>query len=475
MKIVFCASEAVPFAKTGGLADVCGALPQALAQLDNEVIVVLPRYRTATSGDIVVTALNEDFDVGRIDERVWIYLLKDPSYLRSGLYGDQFGDYPDNLKRFTKLCAKTYELICGMKEAPDIVHCHDWQAALLPVYLKDRAREKPASWSRVPRTLLTLHNIAYQGIFHKSQMPLTGLGWDYFGMSGVEFYGKINLLKGGIIFADHVNTVSPAYAAEVLTPEGGCGLEGVLAGRKEHFTGILNGIDYRVWNPQGDTFIAKNYSFQDVAPKKDNKRVLQEACALKVGARTPLVGFVGRLVEQKGVELILEALPRLCAKGVQLVILGHGDVRFEDAMIDAAARFPGSVFYSSSFDDHLAHQIYAGSDIFLMPSRFEPCGIGQLISFKYGTVPVVYRTGGLADTVTDRDEDPERGSGFVFRRFTSGDLEDAVARALRLFENEAKWMDLVRDVMRLNFSWKEAARRYLDIYRQLYALQDAAS
>jgi len=475
LKIVFCASEAVPFAKTGGLADVCGALPQALAALDAEVILVMPRYQPVFASAGVVKPFNEDFDVATIGERVCVYLLKDPSYMRSGLYGDRFGDYPDNLRRFSKLCAKTLDLLGELRMAPDVIHCHDWQTSLIPVYLKDPRTKKPGFWKKTPRSLLTIHNMAYQGIFPKEDLPQTGLGWDHFSMSGVEFYGKVNLLKGGIVFADHVNTVSPTYAKEVLTAEGGCGLEGVLAHRKERFCGILNGIDYRIWNPQSDAFIAKNYSAQDLSGKADNKRILQEACGLIAGERTPLLGFVGRLVAQKGVDLILQALPKICARGAQVVVLGQGEDRLEDAMGDMAGRFPGYVFFSSSFDDHLAHQIYAGSDIFLMPSRFEPCGIGQMIGFKYATVPVAYLAGGLADTVTDWDEDPVNGNGFAFRHHSSSGLIDALERALRLYGNAPKWNDLMRSVMKLNFSWKESARRYLDLYRGICAKADTPS
>jgi len=467
MKVVFCASEAVPFAKTGGLADDCGSLPRALADLGAEVILVMPRYQSVQASGIVTRTFNEDFDVATIGQKVRVYLLKDAAYMRVGLYGDRFGDYPDNLKRFSKLCAKTLELLEAIKMAPDVIHCHDWQTALIPIYLKDPRTKKPAFWKKSPRSLLTIHNMAYQGVFPREQLPLTGLGWDHFSLSGVEFYGKVNLLKGGIIFSDHVNTVSPTYASEVLTAEAGCGLEGVLANREGHFTGILNGIDYHIWNPQGDGYIAKNYSVQDSVFKKDNKRVLQEACGLTVSDRAPLLGFVGRLVVQKGVELILQLLPDICARGIQTVVLGRGDSCLEDAMMDMAARFPGCVFFSSSFDDHLAHQIYAGSDIFLMPSRFEPCGIGQMISFKYGTVPVAFRTGGLADTVADWDEDPVNGNGFVFQRYVVSDFYDALGRALRLYENGPKWSDLARSVMKLNFSWKEAARQYLAVYNAL--------
>jgi len=468
LKIVFCASEAVPFAKTGGLADVCGALPQALTELDAEVILVMPRYQAVVSSGVMTKPFNLDFDVATVGG-VHVYLLKDPSYLRSGLYGDRFGDYPDNLRRFSKLCAKTVELLGNLQLTPDVVHCHDWQTALIPIYLKDPRTKKPGFWKKRPRTLLTIHNMAYQGVFPKEELPKTGLGWDYFSLPGVEFYGKINILKGGITFADHINTVSPTYAAEIQTVEAGCGLEGVLGQRTAHFCGILNGIDYRIWNPQADAYIAKNYSAQDLSAKKDNKRVLQEACGLTVGERTPVLGFVGRLVALKGVDLILQALPKICAKGAQVVLLGQGDSSMEDAMVDMAGRFPGCVFYSSAFDDHLAHQIYAGSDIFLMPSRFEPCGIGQMIGFKYATVPVVFRTGGLVDTVRDWDEDPVNGNGFVFLRYAAGDLLDAVERALRLYENEVKWTDLMHSVMKLNFSWKESARRYLELYRRIVA------
>jgi starch synthase len=310
MKVVFCASEAVPFSKTGGLADVAGALPLELASLGIEVVLIVPKYSSVRVSGTLLRPFDADFDTATLGANGRVYFLKHDMYLRSGLYGDSAGDYPDNLKRFAYFCQKALALLPKIKFIPDIVHGHDWQTSLLPLYLKDtKLGLGPAC--KLPQTLLTIHNMAYQGVFSKTQLPETGLGWDYFSVMGLEFYDKINLLKGGILFSDFVNTVSVTYAKEVLTPEHGCGLEGVLGSKRTKFVGIPNGIDYRTWNPQNDMSIFKRYGTGHLRDKRVNKVALQETCGLTRDDRAPLIGFVGRLVGQKGVDLILKEMSAL--------------------------------------------------------------------------------------------------------------------------------------------------------------------
>ena len=470
MKIALVTSEAVPFAKTGGLADVCGALPFELENLSQEVILIMPKYPSVRSSGVLLRPCNEDFEMAILGDAIKVYFLKDDMFARDGLYGDRLGDYGDNLKRFSYFCQKTLGLFKKINFYPDIIHCHDWQTSLIPVYLKAFGEERFLGAGRKTKTLLTIHNISYQGFFPKEEMPQTGLGWEYFTISSLEFYDKINLLKGGILYADIVNTVSPTHAREVQTREFGCGLEGVLANRKDRFFGIINGVDYRIWNPQGDPRIFHNYSIANFHEKKLNKLKLQEACGLAQSEEKMLVGFVGRLVRQKGIDVLIRILPRLCQNDIQTVILGVGDADIESELRAIAKDYPAMVFSTSHFDDELAHRIYAGADVFAMPSRFEPCGIGQLISFKYGTVPVVYKTGGLADTVADYNFKKNTGTGFVFSRFDEPELLLAIQRAKELFGNKKKWQEFAKGLMRLNFSWKESASKYLELYQKLKKL-----
>jgi starch synthase len=466
MKIALVTSEAVPFAKTGGMGDVCGALPLALEDLGEDVIVIMPKYQSVHFSGIVLKPVDADFDVATIGKGIKFYFLRHDMYLREGFYGGRLGDYPDNLKRFSYFCKKALGLFKKINFSPDVIHCHDWQTALIPVYMKAYGPETFFPRGKKPKTLLTIHNVSYQGIFQKEEMPQTELGWEYFSLSGLEYYDHINLLKGGILYADALNTVSLTHVKEMMTEEFGYGLEGVLSTRKDRFFGITNGLDYRIWNPQGDALIFRNYSQNNLEAKTTNKLMLQELCGLTKSENIPLLGFVGRLVEQKGIGLLTKILPQLCKEGVQVVVLGMGDVQAEAAFASVAKEYPSLVFSSSRFDEELAHRIYAGSDIFLMPSYFEPCGIGQLISFKYGTVPLVYKTGGLADTVTDYNFKNTSGTGFVFTKYDEDEFLLTVKRARQLFEDKKKWQGLVNDIMRLNFSWKESAKKYIDLYKK---------
>ncbi|HQP91379.1 MAG TPA: glycogen/starch synthase [Candidatus Omnitrophota bacterium] len=468
MKIAFIMSEAVPYAKTGGLADVCGALPLELENLGAEVVMFLPRYQSVRASGVILHSLNNDVDFTSIGQHIKVYFIKHDMYLREGLYGDRFGDYQDNLKRFSYFCVKSLETLKRTNFIPDVIHCHDWQASLVPMYAKI-AGKNYFGLSKSPKTLLTIHNISYQGIFPKEQINDTGLGWEQFTVSGFEFYDKINLLKGGIEYADYINTVSPTHAQEILTKEFGCGLDGVLKSRQDRFCGIVNGMDYKVWNPQGDPDIFKNYSAERHDDKKANKIKLQEFCKLSKGESIPLCGFVGRLVDQKGIDLVINVIPKLVENGFQLIILGKGEPKYEDMLIDIAKNNPASVFFSSQFDDELAHKIYAASDLFFMPSRFEPCGMGQLISFKYGTIPVVFKTGGLSDTVEDYHKGKNSGTGLVFSRFEPEDFLAAVLRSKDILSEAKKHKEMITRIMKLNFSWKESAKKYMDIFHKMTA------
>ncbi|MDR7401958.1 MAG: glycogen synthase GlgA [Armatimonadota bacterium] len=477
MKVLFCISEAVPLAKTGGLADVGGALPAALRALGCEVRVVLPRYRgievagwwragsvRVPLGERTVEAVI--WDGAMPDTGVPVWLVDQPQLFdRPGLYGDGGSDYPDNLARFACLCRAALDWLPRQQWRPDLVHCHDWQTALIPPLV--------ASGQAPPLpTLLTIHNLAYQGIFPADQFPLTGLPPRMFSVRGLEFWGKVNVLKGGLIYADMLSTVSPTYAREIQTPEFGAGLDGVLRERGADLVGILNGVDYRIWDPAHDPHLPAPYTREDLSGKRVCKEYLQREVGLDVRPDAPLVGMVGRLVEQKGIDLVVAAAPEILARGAQLVVLGTGEPRYEQMLQDLARRESGRVAVRIGFDDALAHRIEAGADLFVMPSRYEPSGLNQLYSLRYGTVPVVRRTGGLADSIVDATPDAlEAGTatGFVFDAYSPEALATAVARALEVYRTPALWKRLQRAGMSADFSWQAAARRYLDLYERTLA------
>ena len=459
MKIVICASEVVPFAKTGGLADVAGALPLALENLGHEVIIVMPRYKAIT--DPKMQILKEDIAYSTIGGNIKVYFIEsDKYYNRDGLYGDKNGDHKDNLERFSFFCKRALDLLPEINFKADIIHLHDWQAAMIPVYLK--ALYKGKAFYKNIKTVLTIHNIGYQGIFLKEEFPKLGLNWELFSINMLEFYGKVNFLKGGINSCDIINTVSPTYSREIQTKEFGFGLEGILSGRKDKLFGILNGLDYSIWNPETDKFIAKNYSFSSIKDKYKNKIELRKICKLPAKKDVPLFGIVSRLAEQKGFDILAEAIEKICNMDLQLVILGTGDLKYHTLLEDMAEKYPKVISFNSKFDDPLAHKIYAGSDIFLMPSKYEPCGLGQLIGFRYGTVPLVFKTGGLADTVTKDD-------GFIFDSYNKEELVKTMQKALNSFKNLNKWIELMRRGMQCNFSWAETARKYVDLYEKAKA------
>jgi len=456
MKILLAASEVVPFAKTGGLADVAGALPLALEEEAQEVIIAMPRYKMISEAKFKIQRLSENISYTTYGKNIKVYLIENDAYFnRDGLYGDKTGDYKDNLDRFSYYCKRTLELLKEIKFKPDIIHIHDWQACLIPVYLKSLFAND-AFYKNI-RTVLTIHNIGYQGLFSKDQFPRLGLDWSLFNIEGLEFYDQINILKGGMEFSDIINTVSPTYSKEIQTKEFGFGLDGLLIKRRNSVFGILNGLDYNIWDPQTDKFIAKNYSVKEANEKNKNKRDLQELCKLPTKQEIPLFGIVSRLAEQKGFDILAEGINEICKMGLQLVILGTGDIKYHELLGDIVKKYPKVISLYLKFDDALAHKIYAGSDIFLMPSKYEPCGLGQLISLRYGTIPLVFKTGGLADTVNENN-------GFIFDEYSKDALIKTVKNSIKAFEDKKKWAGLVARAMKCNFSWEASAKKYLELY-----------
>ncbi len=451
MKILLAASEVVPFAKTGGLADVAGALPLALEDLGQEVIIVLPGYKA-------IKKLKNDISYSSIGMNIKVYFIKNDKYFdRDGLYGDKTGDFKDNLERFSYYFKKTLELLKEINFKPDIIHVHDWQASLIPVYLKTLYAKD--DFYKSIKTILTIHNIGYQGLFPREEFPKLGLDWSLFNIEGFEFYGKINILKAGIEFCECINTVSPTYSKEIQTKEFGFGLEGVLNKRRDSVFGILNGLDYSIWNPQDDKFIARNYSPESVKDKREDKQDLQKFCKLPVKSNVPLFGIVSRLAEQKGFDILAEGIDSICKMDLQLVILGTGDLKYHLILEGMAKKYPKVISLHLKFDDPLARKIYAGSDIFLMPSKYEPCGLGQMISLKYGTIPLALKTGGLADTVNEEN-------GFGFGRYSRDDLLKTINKAIAEFKNKNKWNALIETAMKCNFSWEKSAKKYLKLYEK---------
>lgn len=456
MKIVVALSEMVPFAKTGGLADVGGALPLDLEYCGHEVIILMPGYKSIRGSKSRIRRVSKDISSSTIGKNIKVYFIEHDFYFnRDCIYGDKDGDYWDNLERFAFFCRRGLDFLKEINFEADILHLHDWQSSLMAVYLKTLYSED-SFYSKI-RSLLTIHNIGYQGVFPKEEFKKLGLEDKYFDINGLEFYGKVNLLKGGIIFSDFINTVSPTYAEEIQTKEFGFGLEGLLEKRKDVLSGILNGIDYSVWDPDTDRLIIQNFSVRNIGKKVPNKEQLQRQCALAVNKEIPVLGIVSRLAEQKGFDILTAGLDELCKMDLQLVILGIGDDKYQQLLKAAAKKYPKVISLHLGFDDPLAHKIYAGCDIFLMPSKYEPCGLGQLISLRYGTIPLVFKTGGLADTIT-------KNNGFVFTDYTKEDLLKAVKKAITAFKNKTAWNHLILNAMQCNFSWKVSADRYSHLY-----------
>ncbi|PYV48482.1 MAG: glycogen synthase GlgA [Acidobacteria bacterium] len=481
MHIAFVASECVPFSKTGGLADVVGALPRALAAAGHEVSIYLPRYRLTRITDerTVVQSITVPFDdqyrfcsilTGAGYPGVRFYFVDYPPFFdRDGLYGTAAGDFPDNAERFALFCRAVLEgsKILGV---PDIFHCHDWQSALLPILLRTQYAEDPAFLNT--GLVFTIHNMGYQGLFPPEILPLLMLPWDLFTISKMEYFGNVNFLKGALAYADMVTTVSRKYSQEIQTSEFGFGLEGVLKERAQTVTGILNGVDYDEWNPETDKYIAADYSANDLTGKQECKRDLLAAAGIHADPSSPVIGIVSRFAAQKGFDLIGQIVDRLALEDVLLIVLGSGDKLYEEMFLRLARRVPGKVSVRVAYDNALAHKIEAGADMFLMPSRYEPSGLSQMYSLKYGTVPIVRATGGLDDTIDPWDQRTKKGTGFKFQEYTGEALLRAIHQATQLYRDQDSWQKLMRNGMAKDFSWKVSAREYVRVYervRQLHA------
>jgi len=482
MKIAFVSSEVVPFSKTGGLADISGALPKFLEKLGHKVSVFTPLYkavkdkfRPRKTGRAVSVPVGTDLVKGEIwqgtlpDSKVPVYFIShDAYYYRDGLYGDAKGDYSDNCSRFVFFSRAVIEAIRALGLEPDVIHSNDWQAGLIPVYSK-LAYAGDAGISRAAN-VYTIHNLGYQGLFWHWDMPIINIGWEHFNYKELEFFNKINLVKGGIVFSDTITTVSPTYAKEIQSDEElGAGLRGVLKERTKDLVGILNGIDYAEWSPEVDALIPSKYSLAGMSGKAICKKELQgEANFLKKPA-VPLIGMITRLVDQKGLDLLAAVAEQLMAEDLQLVVLGTGLEKYHKLLTQIAAKYPKKAAAFLKFDNRLAHWIEAGADIFLMPSRYEPSGLNQLYSLKYGTVPVVRATGGLADTITDAADAAVRAgkaNGFSFAPYEANELLRTVRRALAAYHDATLWQQLVTTGMKQDWSWNRSATEYVAMYKE---------
>jgi starch synthase len=483
VKILMATSEAVPFAKTGGLADVCGALPVELEKLGHEPILILPAYRQIRTAGMPIEPTGIHFDVpignksvsGSLlkshlpNSSVPVYLVDQENYFdRAELYQEAGQDYKDNCERYVFFCRAVLEAIRLLDLRVDVLHANDWQTGLLPAYLKIEYRGVPG-YEQIG-TVFTIHNMAFQGVFWHWDMLLTGLDWKYFNWQQMEFFGNLNLLKTGLIFADRLNTVSPRYAEEIQSAPLGCGLEGVLQNRRDVLSGIVNGVDYREWDPTIDANLPVNYGPETtVAGKAACKAALQSSMGLPVAPKTPLVAFIGRLTQQKGVDLLTAVMRDwVQSHDVQWVVLGTGEPAYQSQLSMLANRYPQKVATRLEFSNRLAHRIEAGADVFLMPSRYEPCGLSQLYSLKYGSVPVVRATGGLVDTIVDLNEKTlaaGTATGFHFGDYSALALTEALQRACNTYAQDGVWKRLVQAGMRQDWSWNSSARQYVELYQ----------
>jgi len=487
MHIAFAASECVPFSKTGGLADVVGALPRALAALGHQVSVYLPRYCQTKLADpqTVVRSITIPFDDkyrfcsvvtagANTPAGIKFYFVDYPPYFdREALYGSPAGDYPDNAERFALFSRAVLEAskVLGV---PHVFHCHDWQSALVPVMLRTLYAEDPAF--REVATVFTIHNMGYQGLFSPDTLPLLMLPWDLLTMSKMEFFGQVNFLKGALVLSDYVTTVSRKYSQEIQTTEYGFGLEGVLRDRAATVTGILNGVDYDEWSPQTDKFVTAKYSPQDLSGKLQCKHDLLHTFGVtSADSKVPVIGIVSRFAAQKGFDLIAQIMDRLAREEMIVVALGAGDKTYEEMFQRLNKQFPNKIATKVAYDNAIAHKIEAGADMFLMPSRYEPCGLNQIYSLKYGTVPIVRATGGLDDTIEPWDARTGKGTGFKFSDYTGEALLATIKQALLAYRDASSWQTLMRNGMTRDFSWGASAREYGKVYDRARQVRAAAN
>jgi starch synthase len=469
--------EIAPFTKTGGLGDVVGSLAEALERLGLRVTLVMPAHRSVLRGHFPVEDTGIRFTVPVSDRQeegqilkvtmgkdIPVYLVRADRYFdRDFLYATSEGDYPDNAERFVFFTRAALEVL--RREAPSVIHVHDWQSALAVTFLKAQPHLYPEL--AAAKTVITINNLGFQGLFWHLDWHLLNLDWSLFNPHYLEFYGKINFLKGGLVFADAITTVSPSYAEEIKTAEGGFGLEGVLQERAASLVAILNGVDYSAWNPASDPYLIRRYKPANLSGKKACKADLQRSFGLPEDPEIPVIGMVSRLTEQKGFDLLKKVLPKLLSRNLQLVVLGTGDSKYQRFLVRAANQYPGKLAVRIVFDEPSAHKVIAGADLFLMPSRYEPCGLTQMYSLKYGTIPIVRATGGLKDTVQEFDPKTGMGNGFVFSAYRVRDLLAAIDRALELFSRKIRRRSLVKNALAADFSWDKSAQAYLDLYQKL--------
>jgi starch synthase len=477
MRILIATPEANPFARTGGLAEVVSCLACALNRLGHQVAVVMPLYRqvreagrtilpTGKTLSIPLSFKNLQAEIHQAEVApglTFYFIGQDTLFNREGLYGTAYGDFEDNAERFIFFSRAVAEMIEVLELDFDVCHCQEWQTGLVPVYLRVLFRDRPRL-SKLP-VVYTVHNVGYQGLFSSYDFPLTGLGWELLSPKALEFYGKINLMKGGLVFADLINTVSNRYREEILTPEFGFGLEGVFQERAPDLFGVVEGVDYQRWDPSRDTFLASPYDLKNLAGKKACKQALLKHFNLDPNlAQQPLFGVTTRLYERKGIDLIEGIMDELMALQVGFVLQGTGEERHQYRLQELNARYPGNISISIGFTEELAHQIIAGADIYLMPSRYEPCGLDQLYCLRYGTVPVVRATGGLDETIQQYNPAEGSGNGFKFADYTTQAFMNAVREALALYQDQTAWQALMRRNMAVDFSWDRVAPIYVDLY-----------
>jgi starch synthase len=491
MKIALISPEAIPYSKTGGLADVAGTLFREYSRMGLNVSLFVPLYKTTAArfADFLTdTGVTINVTVGSESNRCRlfsipakkssgenigaVYFISNEKYFgRNEFYGTSAGDYPDNAARFAFFSKAVLGICKRLGLTFDILHCNDWQTALIPLYVKTLYQQEPLF--KNTRTIFTIHNLGYQGIFPPADIELTGLGKDIFTPEGIEFYGNVNFMKAGIIAADMVTTVSPTYAKEILTPEYGFGLDGLLRTRKGSLYGVLNGIDYNEWNPAEDSALPASYSAANLLGKKKCKQDLISHCSFTGRPEAPVLSLIGRLSGQKGIELITDSIKDLMRKGLKLFILGKGEAKFEKLLLEYASRYPGDIYLKLGFDDRLAHLAYAGSDIFLMPSLYEPCGLGQMIAMRYGTLPVAFNTGGLSDSIIAARggadiirTDNNNINGFLFNEHTPASFLAETESALQSYGKRSAWGKLIRNAMSADFSWAKSANRYIELYKE---------
>ncbi len=474
LKILMAASEAVPFAKTGGLADVLGSLPKALMQEGADVRVIMPKYGTIPpllrekirhmeTLYVKISWKNQycGIQMAELNGVTFYFIDNDMYFKREELYG-----FSDEAERFAFFCRAALDVLPLIDFQPDILHCHDWQTGMIPVLLE--AQYRHLDFYKQMSTVFTIHNLKYQGAFSIPLFKdLFGLDDRYFDADKLEFYGGASFLKGGLVYSHALTTVSSTYADEIQTGYYGEKLDGLLNARSRSLTGIVNGIDEEEYNPETDPFLLKNYTMEGLEDKVVNKTLLQRELGMPVREDVPVIGLISRLVDQKGLDLIAHVLDDILKEDVQLWILGTGDAQYEKLFQEAAEDYPGKVSANIKFDNVMAHRIYAGSDMFLMPSQFEPCGLGQLISLRYGTLPIVRETGGLKDTVSSYHEESGEGNGFSFTNYNAHDMLYTIRRALRIYKDKVVWLKIQKRAMNCDFSWHHSAKRYMDLYASL--------